>query len=57
MLSFKQFTESFGYSTGTWRYYVEKDGKMLEPKVFYEKKHEADKKAAEVGGKVRKVRY
>lgn len=45
------------YSTSSWAWYVMKDNKPLEPTEFYRTKAEADKKAAEVGGTVKKTRY
>ncbi len=62
MLSFKQYLveggRAGGYSGATWKFIVlDKDGKAVEPFQFYDKSWEADKKAKEVGGIVKKVRY
>ena len=75
MKTFKQYlTEAgrFGYSTGTWRYYVmkgkyavdaegnavtQKDAENGKEVHFHEKKHTADKHAQEIGGKVKRTRW
>jgi hypothetical protein len=46
---------AFNYSTASWRWYVMKDGKVASE--FYASKIEADKKAAEIGGTVKKTRW
>jgi hypothetical protein len=48
---------SFGYSTATWAYYVVVNGKPAEPFQLYQSKAEAERKAAELGGTVKKTRY
>ncbi len=44
------------YSNATWAWLVLKDGKFVEGAI-YTSKAEADRKAAEIGGTVKKTRY